>query len=56
MTAVTLYRIDPARDMCWFYALDVLPDLFGSFHGRKGMGLHRPSRPVDRRAPLQDTM
>jgi predicted DNA-binding WGR domain protein len=31
MTAVTLYRIDPARNMRRFYALDVQPDLFGGF-------------------------
>jgi predicted DNA-binding WGR domain protein len=29
MNAVTLYRIDPARNMRRFYALDVQPDLFG---------------------------
>jgi predicted DNA-binding WGR domain protein len=29
MTAVHLRRIDPARNMCRFYRLDVQPDLFG---------------------------
>jgi predicted DNA-binding WGR domain protein len=29
MTALTLYRIDPSRNMRRFYALDVQPDLFG---------------------------
>jgi predicted DNA-binding WGR domain protein len=29
MTACTLYRIDPARRMARFYALDVQRDLFG---------------------------
>ena len=29
--AVHLYRIDPARNMARFYALDVQPDLFGGF-------------------------
>jgi len=43
MTAVTLYRIDPARNMRRFYALDVQPDLFGVFivvkeWGRIGTG------------------
>jgi predicted DNA-binding WGR domain protein len=31
MTAVTLYRIDPSRNMRRFYRLDVQPDLFGGF-------------------------
>ena len=31
MTAVNLSRIDPARNMCRFYRLDVQPDLFGGF-------------------------
>jgi predicted DNA-binding WGR domain protein len=31
MTAVTLYRIEPARNMRRFYSLDVQPDLFGGF-------------------------
>jgi predicted DNA-binding WGR domain protein len=30
-TAVHLHRIDPARNMRRFYALDVQPDLFGGF-------------------------
>jgi predicted DNA-binding WGR domain protein len=29
MTPVHLRRIDPARNMCRFYRLDVQPDLFG---------------------------
>jgi predicted DNA-binding WGR domain protein len=29
MSGVTLHRIDPARNMARFYALDVQPDLFG---------------------------
>ena len=29
MTAVTLHRIDPAKNMARFYVLDVQPDLFG---------------------------
>jgi predicted DNA-binding WGR domain protein len=31
MSAVHLTRIDPARNMCRFYRLDVQPDLFGGF-------------------------
>lgn len=29
MSAVTLYRTDPARNMARYYRLDVQPDLFG---------------------------
>jgi predicted DNA-binding WGR domain protein len=29
MSAVTLHRIDPARNMSRFYQLDLQPDLFG---------------------------
>jgi predicted DNA-binding WGR domain protein len=29
MTAVTLYRVDAARNMSRFYRLDIQPDLFG---------------------------
>jgi predicted DNA-binding WGR domain protein len=29
MTALHLRRVDPARNMCRFYRLDVQPDLFG---------------------------
>ena len=29
MTAVTLHRIDPAKNMARFYVLDMQPDLFG---------------------------
>jgi predicted DNA-binding WGR domain protein len=31
MSAVTLYRTDPARNMARFYHLDLQPDLFGSW-------------------------
>ena len=31
MNAVTLYRIDQARNMHRFYRLDVQPDLFGAW-------------------------
>ena len=31
MTAVTLHRVDPARNMRRFYQLDVQPDLFGAW-------------------------
>jgi predicted DNA-binding WGR domain protein len=31
MIAITLHRIDPARNMRRFYRLDVQPDLFGGF-------------------------
>jgi len=31
MSTVHLARIDPARNMCRFYRLDVQPDLFGGF-------------------------
>jgi predicted DNA-binding WGR domain protein len=31
MSAVHLSRIDPARNMCRFYWIDVQPDLFGGF-------------------------
>jgi predicted DNA-binding WGR domain protein len=31
MSAVTLHRIDPARNMRRFYRLDVQPDLFGAW-------------------------
>lgn len=30
MNSVTLYRIDPARNMQRWYHLDIQPDLFGS--------------------------
>lgn len=30
MNSVTLYRIDPARNMQRWYYLDIQPDLFGS--------------------------
>jgi predicted DNA-binding WGR domain protein len=43
MTALTLHRIDPAKDMARFYRLDVQPDLFGGWTfirewGRIGRG------------------
>jgi predicted DNA-binding WGR domain protein len=31
MSAITLHRTDPARNMCRFYRLDVQPDLFGEW-------------------------
>jgi predicted DNA-binding WGR domain protein len=31
MSAVTLYRVDPARNMRRFYRLDLQPDLFGAW-------------------------
>jgi len=31
MSAITLHRIDPARNMRRFYLLDVQPDLFGQW-------------------------
>jgi len=31
MSAVTLRRIDPARNMARYYRLDVQPDLFGAW-------------------------
>jgi predicted DNA-binding WGR domain protein len=31
MSAITLTRIDPARNMARFYRLDVQPDLFGGW-------------------------
>jgi predicted DNA-binding WGR domain protein len=31
MPAVTLHRIDPARNMARYYRLDVQPDLFGAW-------------------------
>lgn len=31
MTAVTLHRIDPARNMARFYRLDIQRDLFGEW-------------------------
>jgi predicted DNA-binding WGR domain protein len=31
MTAITLTRIDPARNMQRFYRIDVQPDLFGDW-------------------------
>jgi predicted DNA-binding WGR domain protein len=38
MTAVNLSRIDPLRNMCRFYRLDVQPDLFGGFSVVKEWG------------------
>ena len=43
MSAVTLHRTDPARNMHRFYRLDVQPDLFGEWcvvqeWGRIGQG------------------
>jgi len=31
MSAITLYRIDAARNMSRFYRLDLQPDLFGAW-------------------------
>jgi predicted DNA-binding WGR domain protein len=31
MTAFILQRTDPARNIHWFYLLDVQPDLFGQW-------------------------
>jgi len=66
MTAVTLHRIDPARNMSRFYRLDLKPDLFGTWGvvrergriGRPGRGLTRirprlkPPRKCSGNAPL----
>ena len=38
MSAVHLARIDPARNMCRFYRLDVQPDLFGGLAVLKEWG------------------
>ena len=43
MSAITLHRTDPARNMHRFYRLDVQPDLFGAWcvvreWGRIGQG------------------
>jgi len=31
MNAITLHRTDPAKNMRWFYRLDVQPELFGQW-------------------------
>jgi predicted DNA-binding WGR domain protein len=38
LSAVLLARIDPSRNMCRFYRLDVQPDLFGGFSVVKEWG------------------
>jgi len=38
MTAITLRRIDPAKNMRRFYRLDVQPDLFGQMVPDPRMG------------------
>src|ERR1019366_2418031 len=43
MTPLHLRRIDPARNMCRFYRLDVQPDLFGRVSLMKQMGPRRPT-------------
>jgi len=51
MNAVYLCRVDPARNMCRFYQLDMQPDLFGGVllmkvwgrigtHGRMAVGFY----------------
>jgi predicted DNA-binding WGR domain protein len=45
MSAIHLSHIDPARNMCRFYRIDVQPDLFGGFAGRSDCG--SPSRMAD---------
>jgi predicted DNA-binding WGR domain protein len=50
MTTVILHRIDPARNMARFYALDVQPDLFACILlvkawgriGGRGRVVHEP--------------
>ena len=45
MTAVTLHRVDPARNMRRFYQLDVQPDLFGAWGVVREWGrIGRPGR------------
>jgi predicted DNA-binding WGR domain protein len=39
MSTVHLARIDPARNVCCFYRLDLQPDLFGGFAVVKEWGL-----------------
>lgn len=62
MTAITLYRIDRARDMYRYYRLDVQPDLFAACcvvreWGRVGRGGQMRSEPfvnaADAQAALQ---
>lgn len=45
MTAETLHRLDPARNMRRFYRLDVQPDLFGAWGVVREWGrIGRPGR------------
>ena len=38
MTAVTLHRTDPTRNLRWFYLVDVQPDLLGEWTFVRGWG------------------
>jgi predicted DNA-binding WGR domain protein len=54
MSAVHLIRIDPARNMRRFYALDVQPDLFGGFAVVKAWGrIGRRGRMMDELHPTE---
>lgn len=53
MNAVTLYRIDPAKNMHRFYRLDVQPDLFGAWCLVREWDA--PAAPV-KRAPLRSSL
>lgn len=45
MIAVTLRRIDPDKDMAWYYRLDIQPDLFGEWRFIREWGrIGRPGR------------
>jgi predicted DNA-binding WGR domain protein len=52
MSAVHLSRIDPARNMCRFYWIDVQPDLFGGFAVVKEWGRAENSRQHSQRGRL----
>ena len=49
MSAITLHRIDAARNMHRYYRLDVQPDLFGEW-GRIGRPRADAQRPLPYRA------
>lgn len=51
MTAIVLYRIDPAKRMHRFYRFDVQPDLFGQMVSDARMGAHRSLGPDALRPP-----
>ena len=51
MTALTLHRIDPTRNMQPFCRLDAQPDLFGGLVLHPRVGTHRQSR-TGARSPL----